>query len=114
MAEGADKVINNMRSWADRQRAAVVSLAQNWAGQLEARAKRNAPWTDRTGNARNGLFGSTEVTGLRRNEVKIRLAHTMDYGVFLELARDGKYAILKPTVDAAVPEIWESYRNLWE
>lgn len=111
MAKGADEVKRDLRSWATKQRAAVVALAGNWAGQLEGRAKTNAPWQDRTANARNGLFGSTEIRG---NEVFIRLGHSMEYGVFLELARDGKHAVLKPTIDAATPEIFKSYKRLWE
>lgn len=108
---GADEVIRNLRDWAERRRAAVIALAQDWAGTLEARTKQNAPWRDRTGNARNGLTGSVAVS---RNEVKIALGHSVDYGVFLELARDGKYAILKPTLDAAVSEIYETYERLWK
>lgn len=111
MAEGSNEVKKNLQAWADRQRAAVIALANTWAGQLEGRAKAAAPWTDRTGNARNGLFGSTEVKG---NEVKIRLGHSMEYGIFLELANDGRFAVLKKTVDAAIPEISRDYKKLWE
>lgn len=111
MAEGADEVKKNLRTWADRQRAAVIMLAKNWAGQLEGRAKTNALWTDRTGNARNGLFGSAEVKG---NEVFIRLGHSIEYGIFLELANDGRFAVLKPTIDQAAPKIYDSYKRLWE
>ncbi|HHY95087.1 MAG TPA: HK97 gp10 family phage protein [Firmicutes bacterium] len=107
---GGDEVVRNLRDWAERRRAAVVALAQDWAGELEARAKKNAPWKDRTGNARNGLTGGVL---LGRNEVKITLAHSVSYGVFLELARDGRYAILKPTLDAAVPEIYRTYERMW-
>jgi len=109
---GADKVIGNLRDWGGRKKAAVVALAQNWAGNLEQEAKDNAPWQDRTGNARNGLKGEVVLVG--RNVVKITLAHSVEYGVFLELANDGKYAILKPTLDAAVPEIYKIYERLWK
>jgi len=108
---GADEVTRNLRDWAARRRAEVIALAQVWAGTLEAQAKVNAPWVDDTGHARGGLTGSTYVAG---SKVLIALGHTMSYGVFLELARDGKYAILKPTLDAAVPEIYQTYKRLWE
>ena len=111
MAEGANEIKKNMQSWADRQRAKVIMSAKRWAGQLEGRAKTTAPWQDRTGNARNGLFGGTDVRG---NEARILLGHSMEYGIFLELARDGKHAILKPTLDAAIPEISRDYKKLWE
>ncbi len=105
------EVQRNLDAWAKRQRGAVVALAKTWAGQLEGRAKRNAPWQDRTSNARNGLFGSTEIRG---DTVYIRVAHSMEYGVFLELANDGRFAILRPTVNAATAEIEGAYRRLWE
>jgi hypothetical protein len=108
---GSGEVIRNLRNWATIRRAATVALAQNWAGTLEGRAKNDAPWQDRTGNARNGLFGAIEA---RTNEVIIKLGHSVEYGIFLELARDGRYAILKPTLDKAIPDIYRTYKKLWE
>lgn len=111
MMEGSDEVIRNLNNWAKRQRAASLALAENWGGQLEGRAKTNAPWADRTSNARNGLFGSVEDGN---DAILIRLSHSIEYGVFLELANDGRFAILKPTIDAAIPEVVASYKKLWE
>jgi len=111
MAKGGDEVRRNLKDWGGRQRAAAIALAKDWSGQLEGRAKTGASWTDRTGNARSGLFGSVEVRG---DHVFIRVGHSMEYGVFLELANDGRFAILKSTINKAVPEIQESYRRLWQ
>lgn len=111
MVAGVDKVKKNIHDWIERQKAASLALAQNWAGQLEGRAKTNAPWTDRTSHARGGLFGSVE---LKEDALTIHLSQTMEYGVFLELANDGRFAILKPTINAALEEIQNSYRVLWE
>lgn len=54
----------------------------------------NAPWTDRTGNARQGLFGRL----YRRGPLSftIILFHSVDYGIWLELAHDRKYKIIEP------------------
>jgi hypothetical protein len=65
------------------------------AFELEAQAKVNAPWQDDTGNARNGLKGFMESS---LDTVRIVLAHSASYGIYLELARGGKYAILWPTI----------------
>lgn len=108
---GADEVTRNLRDWAARRRAAVIALAQVWAGTLEARAKIGAPWRDHTGHARQGLVGSTYVAS---SKVVIALGHSVEYGAKLELMRDGKYAILKPTLDKAAPEIYATYKRLWE
>lgn len=114
MAKGAAEVIDHLQGWGDRRRAAVVALAQVWAGTLEGTAKANAPWTDRTGNARNGLHGFTRVSGIKADKVVFGVGHSVEYGPFLELADDGRYAVLKPTLDAAVKDIYAAYERLWK
>lgn len=66
-------------------------------------AKENAIWIDRTGNARQGI---TSVDMSEGNVVKFYLTIGVDYGIWLELANDGKYAILQPTMTVFEPEIW--------
>ena len=76
-------------------RRAMVAAANYTAPQLATYMKTNAKWTDRTGNARNGLGAKVEVSG---NKVAIVLFHSVPYGVFLELRWGGRYAIIKPTM----------------
>jgi len=64
--------------------------------------KTNARWTDRTGNARNGL--STEVEWVPRERHAIRLFHRVTYGIFLETRWAGKYAIILPTIQKYGPD----------
>jgi hypothetical protein len=110
MPTGLSRVFGNLDSWENRMRAASLALGQNWAGKLEGEMKTKAPWTDRTGNARAGLFATAT---LEREDVVIRLAHTVDYGKYLELANDGRYAILEPTRRAYQRQIHRDYRELW-
>lgn len=110
MAEGLRNVFRNLDAWERRMRMATLALAQNWAGKLEGEMKEKAPWTDRTGNARGGLFGTA---GLRGQEVTIRLGHTVDYGKYLELAHDGRYAILEPTRRRRQREVHRDFQELW-
>lgn len=65
---------------------AVAAVAQRLATIMENSAKQNAAWTDRTGNARSGLFGTSE-SNLAAHLVVIYLSHgpVIDYGVYLEL-----------------------------
>jgi hypothetical protein len=58
--------------------------------------KEHAPWTDRTTNARNGLHADTNFETKGRYEVIF--AHTVHYGIYLELANSGRYEIIMPTV----------------
>lgn len=70
--------------------------------KVELYAKMNAPWSDRTGSAREGLTADVYLEG---SEVVLELAHTADYGLWLEIIQDGQFAIIMPTLEALGPEI---------
>lgn len=67
-------------------RTALLALSQTTAGEMEATLKSEAPWDDRTGNARNTLHARASVLDANPNEwtVGIVAAHGMQYGVWLE------------------------------
>ena len=92
--------------YGDRVLTTVAAIAQYVATEMQNEAKANAPWTDRTGNARTGLFGTSE-TDFAAKVVTIYLSHAavIDYGVYLELGGgsdgspgSGKYAIIMKTM----------------
>ena len=58
-------------------------------------AKENAPWTDRTGNARAGLHSGVEIG---EDFWELYVAHSVFYGIYLETRWSGKYQILAPTI----------------
>jgi hypothetical protein len=76
----------------DRGAAAYTA---GFASRVEAYAKENAPWEDRTGDARDGLTAKGQQ---RLFEYRIILYHTVDYGIWLEVRWNGKYAIIVPTI----------------
>lgn len=78
-----------------RTEAAVQELADRSAKRMEDFAKTNAPWTDRTGEARRTLEGSTSKI---ENGIRITLSHGVDYGQYLELAMEKRYAIIMRTI----------------
>lgn len=90
-------------------RAAIGVYADTAAKKMEAEAKRNAPWTDRTSNARNSIQGDFGWKGKR---AVISLSGNMDYFVFLELAMEKRYSILVPTIEKHAKEILEGYRRM--
>lgn len=61
-------------------------------------AKRNAPWTDRTGNARASIYGVQFDEPLA---IVGQLGIGVEYGKYLELSRQGKYRVIRPTMDVA-------------
>lgn len=92
-----------------KMRAAIGVYADTAAKKMEGDAKENAPWTDRTGNARNSIRGDF---GWKDNKAVITLSGNVDYFVYLELAHEKKWAILKPTVDKFAPEVIRGYQKL--
>lgn len=83
-------------NYADRLLNAVYDLAQFFAARIESYAKANANWTDRTGNARQGL---TARAFKAATAVTLILWHSVEYGVYLELANSGKYGIILKTLE---------------
>lgn len=83
----------------DRKVKRVVA-GQFLRAEQEAPAfmKLNAPWTDRTGNARAGLFADVKIEN-QGEAFELLFAHTMFYGIFLEARFSGKFAIIMPTVN---------------
>ncbi len=85
-------------------RRAVRMLADRYAPEIEAYMKANAVWIDRTGNARQRLY--TEVSDVALDMIDIILSHGVEYGIYLELANQGRFAIIGPTLDIFAPRIW--------
>lgn len=84
-------------------------VAYDQAEQMEAWAKQNAPWQDQTTDAREHLHATVEETGPIGTIV---LAHGEPYGLWLEIAHGGKYAIIAPAIDYWGPIVMRSLQNM--
>lgn len=78
------------------QENAETAVAEVMAA-LEGWAKAEHPYTDRTGNNTASITG--EVAEVSAQLVRGVLSAGMDYSVFLELAKDGKWAFLWPVIE---------------
>ena len=70
--------------------------ASSFAEEMLDYARKNAPWTDRTGEARAGLDTAVAIDN---DTLEVFLFHTAEYGQWLEVRWGGKYAIIIPTVE---------------
>lgn len=104
-------VLKGMAEHQIKVQKGVELYARTSAKKLEKEAKNKAPWTDRTGLARSTITGDAEMRG---NKAVISLSGNMDYSIFLEEARGGKYAVLKPTIDSNEQEILEGLSIILE
>lgn len=94
----------------DKMDRAIQGVCRYYDGLLEASAKTNAPWTDRTTNARNGL----RFVHVARGKFKhwILGTHSVEYGIYLETSNDAKYAIIMPTIRAYAPRVMATFTKI--
>jgi hypothetical protein len=77
--------------------AGVEELLEEVAESMQEYARLHASWEDRTGEAREGLTAEVIDEGVFKNSIV--LYHTVDYGIWLEIRWNGKYAIILPTIE---------------
>lgn len=106
------RMAQNVTAYGDKVQVAIRALAEFIATKLQNEARQNAPWTDRTGNARSGLFGVVDDAAKDLVTIYLSHGHTIFYGMFLELSNGGKYAIIEPTIEANLPEIKRMLNDL--
>ncbi len=82
---------------------ALLAIGQRAGTEMQNQAKRDAPWTDRTGNARTGLIGTADKIGA--TQVEIVLGHTVVYGVKLELGHGRRFAVVEATIENYLPQL---------
>jgi hypothetical protein len=113
---GSAQVIGNIKKWQKMKKAGIEGVARVTAANATNYAKERKSWIDQTGNARAGLHGGfywESWEGIEKSILKVFVAHSMEYGIYLELAgggnkrvdgvyvemaNDGRYAILQPTI----------------
>ncbi len=104
------KLGKNMEAFAQKIGAAVMMYAGTKAAVLESQMKRERPWTDRTGMAKATL--RSVVTQPNESTIRITLAHGVDYGKWLELAHEKKWAIVAPTLEKEAPNVVNELADL--
>lgn len=121
-----DEISINIGKYGEGMHTAALGVANYFAPEIETDAKTGAPWTDRSGNARQGLFTHVEDDP---SGVSLYLSHTMEYGLYLEtkggefngggkngtdleLLKAGTYAIIKPTLDAYEAQVMAMIRDV--
>ena len=104
---------------------ALFATVKYWDGRVEAHMKHHAPWKDRTTNARNGLFA--KAAKIAKGIYAIILAHSVTYGIYLELGHHHEvatkgggvsvwdvkpYPIILPTIDLYGPKVMKTLNKI--
>jgi hypothetical protein len=104
---GLDDIERGLDNYVIRIHETIKAVADYFAPQLETYAKDNAPWTDRTGNARQGLTGLVDDVAVSIVDLYLTHSPAIFYGKFLELSYSGRYSIILPTMEAHYDNIFK-------
>lgn len=104
---------HNLKNFDQRARRAIGATMTYQAAKSETWMRTNARWTDRTTNARNGLFATVDES-LGKDAWLLVLSHSVSYGIWLEVANSGKYAIVRPALLRANRELMQRLSKLFE
>jgi hypothetical protein len=96
-------------SFGARMEAGITALMEYNADHGEATMKSNAPWTDRTSNARNGLSARSYREG---QTFGIVFFHQVPYGIYLETRWSGRFAVIMPTINIMGPDVMNQAQAL--
>jgi hypothetical protein len=129
-------IAKGLEDYGQRAMIAIQAVANYWGQSVQDEAREKAPWEDRTGNARGGLFFAVDGFGLQtitgqvsaeaRSEMSdvamesgdkdtliVTLGHTVFYGKFLELSNGGRYGIIMSTIEANLPKLERLVREVF-
>lgn len=96
-----DTLTPSLKRLLPRIDAAVDIVFDRQEAVAETYARTNASWTDRTGNARAGLFAQHDAEPMVVH--RLTIYGTMPYTFWLEVRWSGKYAIIGPTMLHVAP-----------
>lgn len=101
---------NKLRTFNARADRFITAATAYHATRAASYARTNAPWTDRTGNARNGLFARAERDA---PVYRVIIAGSVPYQPWLEVRFSGRYQIIRPTVDHEGPELMRTVQTMY-
>lgn len=98
-----DSLTPSLQRLLPRVDAAVDIVFDSYEAVAETYARTQAPWTDRTGNARAGLFAHHDSEEMVVH--RLTIYGTMHYTYWLEVRHSGRYAIIGPTLVHIAPKL---------
>lgn len=90
-----NSIVKNLAQFTPQMRAYGAVIMDRQADLATANMKKNAPWTDRTGNARATLATDSEH---KPEHDELVLHGGMPYQIYLERMQAGRFAAIGPEV----------------
>lgn len=110
MLKGQAEVERNLDKWYRGRLDAAVRAMEEIAVILEGYAKSNHPWKPDTGAT--DVSTRAFIAEATPKMITVVLSVGMAYDVFLELARDGKWAWLWPAVETNLDKIKQKLEDI--
>jgi len=85
-------------------------VAESRAQKMLAWAKANHTWQNQTGAAEAGL--NVDVNQAPGVVASITLAHGVDYGIWLEVANQGRFGVISMSIDTWGPIFMRDMQNM--
>lgn len=105
----AKNLKNNLDAFNNNLNRNVSVLINYNAGYTTSWLKLNAPWQDNTGAARSGLV---TLPFNRGNEHELLMAYSVYYGIWLEVAHSGQWAVITPAMRIVGAKVMADMRML--
>lgn len=91
-------MIQELNNIENRLTAALQIVSDTAAKKMADWAKENKPWETRTGHAVEQLSGNAYWQN--KDILVTAVMHNVDYGIWLELAHEKKYAVLEKAIES--------------
>ena len=99
----------NLRTFSSRVNNRISAVMDYNAGYTTSWLKSNAPWTDDTAAARTGLVALPFNVGTQH---ELLMAYSVSYGIWLEIANSGRYAVITPAMRIVGEKIMRDMQSL--
>ena len=100
-----------MNTWSIAKRGQIYALLNVHQPEMLEWVRRNAPWQDRTGNARALFQVNISRTVLT---TQVTFEHGVFYGLYLETHNAGRFAIINRAVHHWFPILMNEIRRLFQ
>ncbi len=102
--------IEQLRKNTELMKKTLMIVTERVSAKMAEWAKENARWTDRTGNARRGLYG--EAKWIDNEKLSCVVKHTVEYGKWLEFAHERRFAILDEAIQSQKDFLISEYKRI--
>jgi hypothetical protein len=100
---------NNLQTFSDKLNRNVSGVMNYNSAYATNWLKSNAPWSDDTGAARTGLVALPFNAGKTHELI---MAYSVSYGIWLEIANSGRYAVITPAMRIVGEKIMRDMQDL--